>query len=133
MRAVILKQSIPGPRPGQTHQRGARIKVSDADYARLVPKLAHDADEHLAAEVVAKEKRDKDNPEGVKMHRDLREARSKLGKQIREKRGTTKARAKAAADRTAKAKMAVAAKRLERLRDAASPTSKKKPADKPPS
>ena len=36
MKAVILKRAIPGPRPGTRILEGARIKVSDAEAARLI-------------------------------------------------------------------------------------------------
>jgi hypothetical protein len=40
MKAIILKRDIPGPRRGTRILKGARIKVSDAEAARLVPRHA---------------------------------------------------------------------------------------------
>ena len=36
MKAIILKNNIPGPRRGTRICAGARIKVSDAEAARLI-------------------------------------------------------------------------------------------------
>ena len=43
MKRIILKASVPLGR-GKIGLKGLRIKVSDADYARLVPRYARDAD-----------------------------------------------------------------------------------------
>lgn len=66
MRPIILKINLPTGNGKRRCLQGQRIKVSDADYARLVPQYAHDADTYLAADAERKAAFEKANPDKVK-------------------------------------------------------------------
>lgn len=113
MHEVILKVNLPtGKRSRRTnqpirHMAGSLIKVDDVDYARLVPRYAHDAADYLEAQAAAKAKRDEENPKAVKAFVDAQESRRRNAKAIKEAAERAAARAKADRKRREEARLKV--------------------------
>jgi len=97
MRAVILKVNL--ERPGKKGRvlSGSRIRVTDAEYARMVPRIAHDADAYLLDQAEKSAERDKEHPEQRAAFERATAARRANAEQVKE--GRERAAKQAQADR----------------------------------
>lgn len=104
MRAIVLKVNLPTGKGNRRMLKGQRVRVSDADYARLVPRLAHDADAYFAADAERKVEYEKANPDKVKAFREIHAARRAAAKRELDARAEAKkaAEAKRAAETKAR-------------------------------
>ena len=82
MKTITLKVNLPTGNGNRRMLRGAQIRVSDADYARLVPRYAHDTIAYLAADAERKEAYNKANPDKVKAFKAAVKAREDNAKAV---------------------------------------------------
>jgi hypothetical protein len=117
LKGIILKQGMPtaSDNPKERHQPGSYIRVSPAEYARLVPRYAHDAADYLAADKARKEvyAKTKDGKAALKLQKAEREYRRANALAIKAARKKAAEAAKAQADAEAERRLAAIEQRMK--------------------